>query len=192
MEKKEFKLELPKNITVAIGRQDIEMRPYISITEYGALISSYVDAYFNSAVRDVPMDKYNVIGAEHALILALVDILTSIEIKEGTPFEILYYDTNIWYEIESNISNYSDFRSCLDRIVANIKEQIEQEKSIGTTIDSLGKKIEVLLTKVSQSIENFKPEDLEKLKAAGNELIKNLNEAPVAKQVIDDSERGSK
>jgi hypothetical protein len=188
MEKKVVEFSAPKDVLVKVKGLEIMVKPYLDLGEQTGLIESYVETYFNSEKRNVPADKYDVFAAENTLRLAIIDFCSDIKI-EGA-FENLYYDTEIYKAIRKEILNYHDFRSALDETVRNIKEQKAMEASVGTMIDIVAKKVTIALDQLSQTIANLKPEDVEKMKVAANDLIKQINETPLVQQVFEDSQRG--
>jgi len=183
MEKKEFVFNQPELKIVEINGQEITVRPFLSLAEQLALINNYIDTYFTPDENNISKDEYNLWGAEYALKLAIVDFCSSIEIKGA--FENLLYGKG-YQEIENAIVNYWDFRELLDETVKNIKSQIIQKNSLASLVEKAG----LILNDLGESMKNFKPEDLNKLKEAGKELISSINESPIAKEVFADSERG--
>lgn len=104
MKKSKFKFEIPQNIIIEIGGQKVEITPFISLSEQIAFINSYLETYFKA--NDIWMDECDIIGAEHALKLAIVDILTSIEIcilKSGGAGTVDYNNTASTYIYSDNL-----------------------------------------------------------------------------------------
>ena len=187
MEKTQFNFEQPKDVVIEVDGQEIKVKPFLDLNQQIGLINSYLETYFQSSEKDVLMDKWNVTGAENALKLATVDLCSSIAI-EGA-FENLFYLST--YElIEEQIVNYWEFREILDEVVSNVKEQITQKKSVGGIIDNLYEKGKVILDQLVESTKNLTPEQLEKLKETGKELVDKIAQNPLVGEVFKDAERG--
>ena len=113
----------------------------------------------------VPKTKYNLFTAEYNLKHGVVDLLTNID---GKSIDTNMYDADeLWNEIEKRVVNYSEFRASLDRIISDIKEEIRNENSVGVVLSGLAKE----LNKVLSNFSNITPEELEKVKQSGIELI---------------------
>ena len=188
MEKSKFNFKKPENVVLEIDGQNVVVRPYLELNEMVALINNYLDEYFHPDTKSIAMDEWNLYDAEFSLKMAIVDFVSSIPVAEGS-FENLFY-SNLYDIIEAKIVNYWDFRELLDKIVDNIKESIAQKKSVGGIIDSLYEKGKVILDQLVESTKNLTPEQLEKLKETGKELVDKIAQNPIVGEVFKDAERG--
>jgi hypothetical protein len=187
MKKTEKGIATPENVIIETHGVEIEIKPFISLAEMVGLIQSYVSTYFHSTKKDIDEDSFDVINAEYTLKLQIVDLFTSLPI-EGD-FDNIFY-SGVYGEIENKIENYWEFRGILEEVVSNIKEQIAQKNSIGSMLDSLYGKVQVLVEQLISATENLTPEQLEKLKETGKELVDKISQNPIAKELFADASRG--
>ena len=181
MEKSTFNFKPPENVVLEIDGQNVTVRPYLELNEMVALINNYLDEYFYPDTKSIEMDMWNLYDAEFSLKMAIVDFTSSIPVAEGS-FENLFY-SNLYDIIEAKIVNYWDFRELLDSIVKNIKAQIVQKNSLASLVEKVG----VLLSDLTEGLKDLTPEKLEKLKEVGKDLVTQINESSVAKEVFSDA-----
>jgi hypothetical protein len=185
MEKKVFELKQPKIIEIEFSGNIIEVTPYITRLQVAGMINNYLMAYFMSDRKSVPvtMSTRNFLDAEYALKLDIIDNLTNIKVLENNKliFDIdLAIANGLYSKIQNSIVNYGEFYSFLKFILDDIENQLALEKSLGSVIDGLMSKIQEILGNFSDSLENMKPEDLDKAKMLGQDLLKQLNESPIS------------
>jgi hypothetical protein len=175
MEKITLNLEAAEieNTTFKFLGNKIEVVPTITIEDQVLFIRNYLDNYFDPSNDLISDTTTNYIGAEYALALEILDKYTNVDISEDKDVLLSLTD-----EIFSKISNYSDFREKLWRVVSDKKEELDLEKSVGTVIDGL-------VTKVTDFIErlasiNIDDEGLAKLKSTAQELLTGIEQSPVA------------
>jgi hypothetical protein len=167
-------IKTPKNKVLDYNGQTILIRPYLSLAEQNVLIESYIETYFVKKESMIAGVKLDYMGAELKLVLAIVHYLTNIDV---TLVDADVLDgSDLWREIKSKIKNYEDFYSKLNRTVSDMKEQILAETSVSALVSDLKDKAYSLLNKFSE----FTPEDAEKMKLAGLELLKGIEKSPVA------------
>jgi hypothetical protein len=174
-----------ENTTFKFLGNKIEVVLTITIEDQIKFIQHYLDNYF------VADDLTNYVGAEYSLAFEVLDKYTNVKVFETSDLEtsenntiVVSADNNVlislglWKEVSSRITNYSEFRQNLDRVVFDTKESLALKSSVGTVIDSL-------VTKVTDFIErlasiNIDDEGLAKLKATAQELLTGIEQSPVA------------
>jgi hypothetical protein len=185
MDKKVFKFDLPEIVRKEIGGIWIDIKPYLSLSEQAQLLRDYVEQYFHSEKTTVSESRFDVFSAEYTLRLAIIGYCTNVIPTEGK-IENLFY-TNAYDEILDEIVNYSDFRDMLYTLVKEIKEDISEKNSVGGVIDSLYEKVEILINQLIESTKNISPEELEKLKETGKELVDRITQNPLVQEVFKES-----
>ena len=180
MEKKAFALEIPENVSIAFKNNIIDIKPYLSTGEQLQLINNYIQNYFfpdedEKLTGMVESDPFN---AEYALRLEIIDMCTSIDGSSVEAMNIFY--TDLWEVIKNSVINYDEFRSILSKIINEIEREQSLRKSIGSVIDGLMSRIELILVELNESLANFKPEDIDKVKEVGLSLLKEVENSPVA------------
>jgi len=175
VDKVKIKFEKPKKITVKYKNIEIKINPLLEMAEQVYLINSYVEDYFGISENPlVPLSEYNYIEAEFKLLNYLCQLATNIDYEN--------IDANIYIEpefqnlITENIVNYPILRKNLDTVVKEIKEQLILKNSLGKVISDLVEKGYSYLDKLS----DITPEELEKMKYQGIELIERLEKSPLS------------
>jgi hypothetical protein len=184
MEKKIFEFSTPKDIVRKVGDLEITVKPFLSLGEMVGLINQYVETYFSPTSKSIEKDEYGYLDAEYAMRLAILDLCTNLIVDSGA-FENLFYDELIWFTVRDSISNYAMFSEFLDGTIKNIKEQDIAKNSLASLVEKVG----VLLNDLTEGLKDLTPEKLEKLKEAGKDLVAQINESSVAKEVFSDTER---
>lgn len=189
MEKKKFEFVSDENFdTIVYQGNKITVTKQLSYSHRVALTDRFVTDYFFSSTDTNPIStsKYDLFGAELSLIIATLDFATNIDVRNK---EFNFEDfmvTGLWEEIKKCIVNWNDFRSDLDRVVQDIKEQMTLEKSLGYVIEETIDKISFLIQQVSEKVTN---EDVDKLREVAKEIADELSKSPVA-AVLNDMNRG--
>jgi len=180
MEKKAFTLENPENVSIAFKGSAIDIKPYLTIAEQLQLINSYIQNYFfpDEEEKLIGMIESDAFNTEYALRLEIIDMCTSIDGKSVESVNVFY--TGLWEKIENSIINYNEFRSILSKIINEIEREQSLRKSIGSVIDGLMSRIELILVELNESLANFKPEDIDKVKEVGLSLLKEVENSSVA------------
>jgi hypothetical protein len=188
MEKKSFeftKIE-PENVEIVFQDKLIEVRPVLHLAEQAQIIENYIQNRF-FAEPSLYVTGHDILGAEHALRLDIIQLLTNINVKEEDISVFLYGE--LWYEVVSAIENYSEFEDILEETVEDVIESLALKSSVGSVLESLSAKVSAFLDKISVIAENLKPEDLDKIK----ELVGSLGEqlkAPAVSAIVEDMSRG--
>lgn len=187
MEKRTVEFKTPENVVIKREGLGITIKPFLSLAEMSGIINEYCSTYFSPVLKEdsksIKMDSWRYFDADFAMKLAVLDFCTDMTVTEGA-FENLFYDESIYNAVTKEILNYNTFLMLLYGVVDNIKKQIEIKKSIGAVVEGLGEKLASLLSQVSESIEAFKPEDIDALKKAGSELVDKIAENPMVKGVF--------
>jgi hypothetical protein len=180
MEKKAFALENPENVSIVFKGIIIDIKPYLTIAEQLQLINSYIQNYFfpDEEEKLIGMIESDPFNTEYALRLEIIDMCTSIDGKSVESVNVFY--TGLWEKIENSIINYNEFRSILSKIINEIEREQSLRKSIGSVIDGLMSRIESILVELNESLANFKPEDIDKIKEAGLSMLKEVENSSVA------------
>ena len=173
---------------ISIDGQDVIVAPFLTLDQMVSLINQYVENYFYPEVKSINKSERAYYDAEQALKLGIVDLATSIQI-EGSEFEHLFYDPEIFNKITACINNYWEFDELLRGTVDSIKEEMELKNSIGAKMDELFNKISLLLDNLQESMANLNPEMLEKLKATGNELVEKISNNELVQGVFADADK---
>jgi len=174
-----------ENRIVIIGGQSVIMKPYLSYTEQGALITKYLETSFENHAIEIEGTSRDFLGAELNLMMSIADLCTNIDVDSLEVDDFDAYD--FWSYIEKNVENYYDFRSRLSDAVSAKEEEIRLEKSIGNVIDSLSAKLFDALDKFSA----LSPEDLETVTTQSRSLLKALEESSLT-AVLADKEKEEK
>lgn len=155
----------PEVKTVKLGNQDIQVEPFLTDNDQQAIIQVYLKELF---AEENGTHSLSVSNAENALVLSILNTSTDLMItEEKDGKEIPVFDLNNLYSnwdfiknVFSKIGNYKEFRDRLNATVEFVNEQRRLESSIGS-------KVEVIVAKVTNFIEdlsNTSPEKLEEMK----------------------------
>lgn len=169
--------------TIDFNGNEIEVESYIPVATKNALISQYLNDYFNG-------DSYDFIGAELSLKYFMLELLTNIEVTNDNGVVLdpdVFSCTDLWEKVVFVIINYNDFRKELERTVNDRKEQVVIENSIGKVVSGLADKLNMFLDNIQNM--NITPELLEQVKETGKELIGNIEQSEVVKVLNDDRTR---
>jgi len=180
MGKNKVKLEFvfPNMETVEYNGVEIQVDTFLTTVQQIFLINRYVDEYFESLNEDfVKSSEYSYLTAEYNMIYYILKLLTNVDVENLD--ENIYSDSILWGKITSLIVNYFDFRNKLNFIINEIKQQNVLSNSIGTVLSDLIDKAYVALDKFS----DITPEQLEKAKKDGLELLNKLEKSPALTNV---------
>lgn len=173
-------LKTPKNKNVEFGDIVIEVKPFINIEEQVLLIDNYLVNYFNLdnlGTTLVAHSKYDYLKAEYNLIHSVFHLLTNVDIESLNTD--LYDATDLWENVKQKIGNYEEFRYKLSRVVADVKEQVVIENSLGFILSGISEKALTVLDNFSK----LTPDDIEKAKQAGLELLGKIENSPAQKMI---------
>jgi len=156
--------------------------PHLSVPEQVFLIKRYIEDYFSvDKERLLSVSPYNLFEAKYNQLNYILQILTNVDPGEGFVSK-LYGDESFWDTLREKIDNYDSFIDKQDKIVQEVKEGIMLSSSIGVVVESLVEKLYSLLEKFSE----ITPEEVEKLKKSGLELLEKLEDS----SIIKDATRG--
>lgn len=185
MEKVRITFSEYENVFLKFNNQKIEIRPYLKMAEQVELINKYLENYLfgNSAVS---LSAYDFVGAELQLMLTVIDLLTNIEVADNDGNLLVNEGdvvvSGLWDEIKSKIDNYVQFRELLDRVVEDVKYQIVLQHSIGTVINGVVEKANVMIDKLTSM--DITPETIEKIKEMSKEVTENIGKNPVVAEAF--------
>jgi hypothetical protein len=178
MDKVKLEFKIPKKQIMEYNGVEFEVNPFMSIAEQAFLINRYLQEYFTKSLGSiVQVSEYDYFEAEFGLKNYILQTNTNIEIEDLN--NDFYADADFWEKLTLEIVNYKDFRSKLDFIINEIKEQKVLNSSIGKIVSDLAVKLSDILDKVG----NVSPEEIEKLQKASAELIDKLGQSSVLQDV---------
>jgi hypothetical protein len=158
--------EEPKTIKFDFYGQIIEVKPYLSLSEKGAIIQSYVDEMFfdreNNIIIQLDADRFR---AEERLKYSVLDIMTNIDTSSldmGT-----FYMDELFQVVVDKIVNYQSLRTLLDDIVEDYNREQVIKTSVGTVLDNM---LSVVLNTLND-LKVMTPDKLEEFTAKNQELI---------------------
>jgi len=181
MDKVKYVFRLPDEIEIEHNGVKIKIVPFLKASQQIYLINQYIEQYFEElSEKDkvVSLSKYNYMTAEYNMRGYIYQMLTNID-HESITQETLGDDI-LWDKIEITIVNFYDFYyKNLDYIIEDIKFQIQIENSVGNVIANFSDKISNILDKFSE----MTPEEIEKLQIQGKELLEELKENAIIKDM---------
>lgn len=180
--KLEFKL--PESKTLDYKGVQFEVLPFLTLAEQVFLINKYVEQYFSKATNGILISgtNYNYMNAEYSLFNYILQANTNID-TDSLP-EDFYADAEIREKITSSIVNFYDFKSKLNYLINEIKQQMALENSVGKVLSDLVDKIYAFLAQMS----DVKPEDIEKLQKEGSKALGELAKS----SIIQDASKAKK
>jgi hypothetical protein len=154
MDKQSIKIDYKKPVKIDFNDQEIIVVPYINMTTKIVLTENYIKMIF-----DAGSVSSNLIGAEYALMLGILDSNTNIKIIEQNIDIDAIVGSGLWDLVKSKIENYQELRSEIGISCRQIKESVALERSIGNSFDKISRSIIEFLDKISSidlSEENMK------------------------------------
>ena len=169
MDKVKVEFKAPANVTIDYNGVNVDVKSHLMIAEQVYIIEEYVKAYFNKE-DDSGLKALN---ADVVLKNLLLQLCTNIDI-DSLDNEV-YGDEELWNLVRAAISNYYKFQEFLYEAVAQRREEIALENSIGTIISGLVEKGYSLLEKFAET----SPEEIQKLQKSAVELVERLENSSV-------------
>lgn len=169
MDKKDYTFKDVENVPFFYDGKSISVKPFLSVAEQKMLIDTYLESYFSGKQTDV-------FTSEIVLMMTIVDMCTDADSK--ILIDQPYHIYKIMEFIERTVINYNSFRFLLNSSVENRKREISEENSFENKIVKALKELGEKMT----------PEMIEE----GKELLRQLENSSVAKNVIKDSKRGTR
>ena len=176
--KNKVKLEFvaPKVINVVYKNAEVEITPFLTTAQQIYLINEYVKIYFEKKNFEfIENSEYSYLNAEYTLINYILQLITNIDAENLD--NNFYSDPEFVSTITGQIKNYNDFRNKLNFIINEIKQQNILNNSVGTVLSDLVEKAYSILDKIS----DISPEEIEKAKESGLELLKKLEDSSIIK-----------
>ena len=168
-EKIKLEFKTPKAKTAEYNGVEIEVIPFLSMGQQVGLINNYLKDYFGKMEEPLtPVSEYNYLIAEFNLKNAILQTITNLDVEFLN--NDFYVDFDFWNTIEAEIANYDEFIDNLDYLVNEVKEQLTLNNSTGKVLAGLLEKVTPLL----ESIANINPEEIEKARVTGLELMDKL------------------
>jgi len=174
MDKKSFKFTKvePEVITIEYQEQEVKVRSILYIAEQAQLIENYIQNRFFPKEVMLSATGHDILGAEHALRLDIIQALTDIEVSDEDISIFLYGD--IFYQIENAIENYEEFQDVLYQTIEDVEKSLALKSSVGKVLEGLSVKVSSFLENMNEISKNLKPEDLDKIKDIAGNLEKQL------------------
>jgi len=180
VEKVNIKFKETKKIGFKFYDEEIEVTSFISFEDELGFFEEYLDSYFEIDEDDGSV-KYDYHGAEYALMLNMLDVLTNVKIKDGDEISIDIMNGEIeklFLMSVEHISNYGNFRSRLDRVVSDAKEVVMYEKSLANIVQNI---MSNGLDYLSNFSDSLTPEKIKEVKESFASLLEDVKDSPVEK-----------
>lgn len=172
MEKKKFSYKQDEEpVKIKFNGETISVQPYIRVAEKIVLIDRYISDYFYPPEDSIKISSLNFdsVGAKHSLILAILDLKTSIDIRDDEFDLDDFLASGLWDEIKESIQNYAELEKDLLDAIENKKYQIEIETSISYVFSEFMKQLS----------EKIGVENIDKLKILSESLINEMKSDPI-------------
>jgi hypothetical protein len=158
----DFKISPKKNVRLDFQDMDIEIKPYIDLSDEIDLIRNYVDILYKDIdLKTETQIADNFITAEYSFILAVLDTCTNITVlsdpdNEGKNIDInVIIGSGLWYQIREKIDNYYDVESRIMDAISAIKHR-------NIVVNSVGKVLQNVLTQIVEVMKTLSDLDPEK------------------------------
>lgn len=193
MEKKKlvFQQKYWETLDGKFGGEEIKVAPYIPFEEMLVLASKYLENYFlsDSAETDAFLSEWNYIGAEHSLMIEVIDRFTDIMVFDENGEVVLdlngVLSSGLWEEIKLAIGNYYDVLSHIMILVDNYKNEMIMKNSFQRVLQTL---VDSLLDFVDRISEEGSEESLQKLTQSIEKIGETLKDSPVG-TILEDANR---
>lgn len=178
--KKKFAFPKAQVQEIEYDGQTIKVDPYITDANQRLLIGVYLEELF----KDADDKSYNVLNAEIAMMLSLIELCTDIQLveEEGEVKTALFNindvlaNKSLFTKITGSISNYSDFKRVLSETVNVIMENKKIESSLGERLNNIFIQVQNFLENLDLS-----PEKIESIKG----LLKDVESSEIIKSSLD-------
>lgn len=176
MDKVKLNIIEPKLKKIEYNDQEIKVKPYMTIAEQVLLIHHYVKDYFlpDPELIVIQETSRNPVWAEIKMRLEVIKRFTDIDTAELDIDN--FFASGLWEKITEDIKNYSEFYTRLNAYVSDIEKEMLYKKSLGVVIDDLAERLEGIINRLA----NITPEQLDKIKGVGEELLKEIESSPVS------------
>lgn len=176
MDKIKLNIIEPKFKKIDYEEQEIKVKPFMTIAEQVLLIHHYVKEYFlpDPELIVIQETSRNPVWAEIKMRLEILKMFTNIDTKD---LDIDYFfASGLWEKITENIKNYSEFYTRLNAYISDIEKEMIYKKSLGVVIDGLADRLESIINRLAE----ITPDQINKMKEVGEELLKEIEKSPVA------------
>jgi len=169
---------IPEQVIVKYNDAEIKVTPFLTTAQQIFLINKYTEEYFEKETSGfIENSEYEYLNAEYTLVNYIFQLVTNIDTE--TLDNDFYSDAVFIASITSCITNYFDFRNKLNFIINEIKQQNALKSSVGNVLEGLVEKAYGIMDKIS----DISPEEIEKAKESGLELLKKLEDSSVIKSI---------
>jgi hypothetical protein len=180
MDKVKLEIKTPENKTIEYNGVTIEINPFIDFSEQVLLINEYIKDFFGDLDEIViPKTKYHIFEAECRLMYYIIQLNTNIDMSEVD--NNIYADSILWDKITNEIVNWFDFRSLLDEVVYEVKEQAKLDNSLGKVLSDILEKAEGFIDQLNK----ISPDDIKELQNVGVGLINDLEKSNIMRNPSD-------
>lgn len=185
LEKQKLILEDKKLVHLDFEKNDILVKPYLSITDKVLILKTYIDNFFK---EDNLVESY--LMAEYAIVLSVIDLCTNISIEDADVNNFI--SSGLWAKIHPLIENYAELEIDIFNVIKYMREDIALEKSVGNVIDNTSAKIielvnnlskidvskeglDKILNQINKNIDSLSPSDILETKTTKKRATKNQN-----------------
>jgi hypothetical protein len=137
-----------KNVTFNYNGQEVEVIPYMTLIQQGAIINRYLQEMFEDIENNFDKRHSDRIRAEYQLKIIVLDMFTNIDIS-SIDVENFFIE-NLYREVTSRILNYGDFESLLFMVVSDYRENETLKNSVGTVLEKASERLYEILSTFSE------------------------------------------
>jgi hypothetical protein len=178
--KVKLEIKTPENKTIEYNGVNIEINPFIDFSNQVLLINAYIEDYFGDTTDiAIQKTKYHIFESECKLKNYIIQLNTNIDMSDVD--NDIYVDNVLWYAITEEIINWNTFKSNLDNVVSEIKEQIKLDNSLGKVLSDILEKAEGFIDQINK----ISPDDIKELQEVGTGLINDLEKANIMRNPSD-------
>jgi len=137
-----------KNAKFDYYGQEVEVVPYMTLIQQGAIINRYLQEMFEDVENNFGKKHSDRIRAEYQLKVIVLDMFTNIDVS-SLDIETFYIE-NLYREVTSRILNYSDFEGLLFMVVSDYRENESLQNSVGIVLEKASEKLYDVLSAFSE------------------------------------------
>ena len=157
-----------KNIVFNYKGQEVEVVPYMTLIQQGAIINRYLQEMFEDVENNYRERHSDRIRAEYQLKIIVLDMFTNID-TESINIETFFIE-ELYREVTGRILNYGDFESLLFMVVSDYRENETLKNSVGTILEKASDKIYEVLSAFSE----LSPEKIEVMTSSVTGLLSDV------------------
>lgn len=172
MDKVKLGLLVSEQVSVEHNGVAFQVETFLNFAKQVFLTNVYLEEYFKNPDENlIGLSDYSFLDAECKLMYHLLKLNTNIDVDSME--NDVYVDSVLASKLAGAIVNFKSFRGKLSFIISEIKEQKNLKASVGETLSALISKGYDILDKMA----DITPEQLEKTRQTGLELVDKLKEA---------------